>query len=414
MNEFKTLGGAWGKFITLGIACTVGLAACNNEVGQSTLLNPEGPPMIRQVFLNEKVTVTTDTGTVTRTLAQLAFGAHPEFTNENDQIGVKNAVARGSQRIRVVVDELLLGNNLEEIACADGSFSRVPIGADPDDIAKCAGPELSQCTGDFAVCIGANGPIGILDENEDGASDDLRLIDGVMTLTCDGTVIPYDRQQSFYQPSGNQQIPAGPLGVHGLGPAFVLVPTEDGIRTGANCSISFGADVVDKDGIRLCAPPDGDVNQPCPGDGDTSLVGFTVEALALTGNDPADGATNVSLTSGGGADRTVLLQFNAAIDNTTLTSISVTAGGVAVPGTAYTATVRDNDKTIIEMVFTGGFAPNTDYVVTIGATLADIYGGALPAEETLSFTTRDATPQPDAAPAPDADTTPDAGAGTDA
>ena len=190
--------------------------------------------------------------------------------------------------------ELLLGNAIEELACADGSFSRVPIGATPDDIAKCAGPDLSKCTGDKAVCIGAMGPVGILDEDEDGASDDFQMIAGAVTLECDGQVMAHDLQQSFYQPSGNQQIPAGPIGLDGIGPAIIIVPSDQGLKTGSNCTVKFNSEITDKSGNQICAPPGGDISRTddCA-PGDTSKISFGVEPLRLTGNDPADGDAGV-------------------------------------------------------------------------------------------------------------------------
>ncbi len=417
MRKFSKSGAMRAQFIVgVGLSLTVGLAGCSEE-GTSTLLNPEGPPMVRQVFVTERVTVTTDTGSITRTIPQLAFGTHPDFTNENDSTGVTAAVARGSQRLRIVIDELLVGNALEEIACADGSFSRIPLGTTPDDIAKCAGKNLTKCTGDKAVCIGADGPLGILDENDDGAADDLQMIDGAVTLECDGQVMPHDLTQSFYQPSGNQQIPAGPIGIDGIGPAIIIIPSDQGLKTSSNCTLTFNAEVTDKSGNQICAPPGGDVNRTddCA-PGDTSKITFGVEPLRLTGNDPSDGATGIRLTASASTDSQVLLQFNAAIDAASLTAITLTEGGTAVATSRYTVELNPDDATIMTLTLTGGYLPLTEYVVTVasGATgIKDIHGGELPAPITITFTTRDSTPVPDAG-APDAeasDATPvDAGA----
>src|SRR5690606_4897602 len=195
-------------------------------------------------------------GASSRIRTGLAFGDHASIAKDADDRVVTSAVARGNQRLRVVFDELVLGNSIEEIACADGSFSAVPVGATPDDVSACSGPDKSRCS---EICIGADGPVGILDVNLDGAADDTRLIEHAentygVNIECGGQNMPLDRQLSFYNPAGNQQVPAGPIGLNGLGPAVVLVPSV-GLMTGAACTITFHEDVVDKDGNRVCAPP---------------------------------------------------------------------------------------------------------------------------------------------------------------
>lgn len=352
------------------------LAGCSD--GDSTTdLNTEGPPMVRQVFVSERVQV----GTSVRIRTGLAFGDHPSISADSDDRTVTQAVARGNQTIRVVLDELVRGNAIEELACADGSFSRVPDGTSPDDVANCSDPDDPDCRD---ICIGAEGPIGILDVNLDGAADDTRLIEFepntyAVNLECGGQNMPLDRQLSFYNPSGNQQVPAGPIGINGLGPSLVLVPAQ-GMRTGSECTIKFRAEVVDKDGNAVCAPTGGDVTQNCPADGDTSLITFNVEALALAGSDPKNDATNVNPATPG----TILLQFNAAIDAATLGAITLSDGAADVP---VTTAVSTDDPTLVTVEAPTGFAADTTYTLTIATTLADVFGGALPAEGTLTFTT---------------------------
>ena len=158
-------------------------------------LNPAGPPMVRQVLVTEQVT--TDTTSLIKE-GQLAFGTHANKFFENDDGEVLTAIALGAQEIRIVLDELVRGNDLEELACADGTFSRIPRGTTPDDIADCAGPADSLLDCD-AVCLNPdNGkPIGILDADEDGAPDTMRMIDYntdpdplavelAVSINCDG------------------------------------------------------------------------------------------------------------------------------------------------------------------------------------------------------------------------------------
>ena len=412
---------------TTGCVAALALASVGCEdLKSATELNPTGPPMIRQVFVTEKVTTTTDTGgTVTRTLPQIAFGTHADFPEDDGK--VENALASDNQKIRIVIDELLVGNHLEELACnsvpascerlseeessaipeCDG-YSRVPVGATPDDIRNCSGPVETQtnCEGKFAVCIGPEGErLGILDANEDGASDNLRMIEGVVKLRCAGVDIPLDQEQSFWNPSGNQQVPAQ-QGVNGIGPAIIIVP-EIGLRTGAECQFELSPNVVDKDGNRVCAPPLGDVTQNCVGDGDISNVTFNVEGLRVTGSDPRDGDGNVRLTmSNASPDALLLVQFNAGVEldsfisNFQLIQSPGEAGGgeVMIPATKFDQSLED--RTIIRITIDGGYEPETEYEISIAggeSGVVDVFGGFLADNKTIRFTTRAAAPMVDAA-----------------
>lgn len=400
MRRFRNAGGLGVGTLALTPALFIAGLTFSSQVGCSstsntTELKPEGPPEILQLFLAERITE----GAAARVLTQMAFGSHPEL-DEDDDGTVLSAVARGSQRVRIVFDELLVGNDIEEVACADGSFSRIPRGTTPDDISDCGGPELSRCT---KVCQSDAGPVGILDADEDGAADDLRMIDGVVTITCDGVEMPWDPQQSSYQPSGNQQITAGPLGINSLGPAIVIVPTQ-GFRTGAQCSVDIDASVVDKDDIRPCAASGANCAP-----GDFSAISWTVEGLRVTGNDPTNGQMNVAPTVGNTGNASVLVQFNAAIDPASLAAITLADETAAFADCATPAvapcvnkTVGANDPTLVTISVVGGYTPLNMHTVTVGTGLADIFGGTLPAESIITFTTRDNTPVPDAAPTPDA------------
>ena len=80
-------------------------------------LESEGPPRVLQVLARERVAVTDDEGNQHVELqARLAFGDHPDIDVEHDDRVVSDAVARDGQRIRIVVDELLRGGSLEEVA----------------------------------------------------------------------------------------------------------------------------------------------------------------------------------------------------------------------------------------------------------------------------------------------------------
>ena len=101
------------RTLGLGVVLAVAFGGCS-DIRTNTNLNPVGPPMITQVFVLELVT-DPDTGIV-RQDTQLAFGGHPDIDESDDGV-VNTAVALGNQRIRIVVDELLRGNFLEQIAC---------------------------------------------------------------------------------------------------------------------------------------------------------------------------------------------------------------------------------------------------------------------------------------------------------
>jgi hypothetical protein len=357
----------------------VAVTGCTSDEVTQTGLNEEGPPMVRQVFMSERVMLEEDRFT---TRVQLAFGDHPDIETETDDRQVTQAIV-GQNEIRVVMDELLVGNNLEEIGCADGTFSRVPRDANPDDIADCSPPNLQNCT---AVCQGPP-VVGIIDENEDGASDNRRMIDygtaelGVQVI-CDGVNIPMDPVQSFYQPSGNQQITAGPLGIKSLGPAIVLIPIS-GIRTGATCDITFRDEVVDKDGERVCAPANGDITQACTTPG--VPVQFGTQALEITSTDPVADQTGVAVSDNGSNDKSILVQFNTLIDSASVGAFSLTENGVDKTGDV-TVMISDT-STVLTLVVAGGLAADSDYVLTVDTTLTDRFGGPLPQNTTLSFTT---------------------------
>ena len=338
------------------IGLVVVSAGCSGSESSDGLV-PEGPPEILQVLVRER-----DGADLVN---HLAYGDHPDIGDEDDR-AVTAAVARDGQRIRVVFDELLRGNFLEEVACADGSWSRVPVGSDFDDVARCAGADLSRCDG---ICIGDDGPVGILDENGDGAFDDTRLIEGAATITCDGEPVPLDPQRSYYQPSGTQRLDTGSVGTDSLGPAVVIAPA-DGMKPGATCGIGFADEVVDKDGEHVA---------------DTGDITFSVEPFVVAQSQPADGAEDVPLTDPDSTDAVIAILLNAALTPGGVAgSIAITAGGEEVEDLGP-AVSPDDDATILITV-PGGFAPATTYQVRVHD-LTDVHGDVVP-DTTLTWTTR--------------------------
>ncbi len=360
--------------------------SCDDPTSKEDL-NPAGPPMVRQVFVTEKVTVN-DSPRILE--GQIAFGSHAAAFFEDDDLTVSTAIALGAQEVRVILDEIVRGNSLEEMACADGSFSRIPNGTTPDDVADCAGSAdaIVNCT---KVCIGSDGsPIGILDANDDGAADDMRMIDynddplvtelGV-ALVCDGTSVPLDPEFSFWSPSGNQTFPSNNvLGFRGIGPAIVLKPVAaTGLRTGANCGIVFRPEVIDYDGNPVCAPTGGIPAEGCSG-ADTAKIAFNTEVLTLALSVPAADAVNVALN----ASAFILLAFNANLDPATLGSITLTADGAAV---TINPLIQEDDTTSIIIMLNNDFLPDTAYTLTVGTGLSDVLGGGMTAPTVVNWTT---------------------------
>jgi hypothetical protein len=368
--------------------------------------------MIRQVFVNERITVDGNTRIEN---GQLAFGSHEDLPNDDGV--VSTALPIGGQEIRIVLDELLVGNAIEEMACADGSWSYIPPGTTPDDVAKCAGPvdSLLDCK---KVCLNADGsPIGILDEEpEDSAPDQLRMIDYgggelAASIICDDTMIPLSQTESFWNPSGNQQIPANPAaGYRGLGPVLVLTPSN-GLRTGAECKITFRNEpferdgqtigpVTDNDGNLVCAPEGGNPDNGCT-PGDTARISFNVESLQITDTVPKDGDDMVDAEG----NAFMLVSANAALNGDIIADVvELTENGT--PISFWYDFAPENPVTFTMGLGTAEaplpFQPLTDYCLTVTTALEDQLGGTLPEPYSFCWKTEDFVPPPDAAPVPDA------------
>ena len=131
-----------GIVLVVGLALDLALGACI-DTDSNTDLVTAGPPEIAQVRLNEAYSDTSGASEVRRVFA---FGTQPTATADEEH-PVTTAVATG-QALRVISDQLLRGNRLEQIPCRDvvaldgngdqTMFSDVPDDATPDDIAKCA------------------------------------------------------------------------------------------------------------------------------------------------------------------------------------------------------------------------------------------------------------------------------------
>jgi hypothetical protein len=291
------------------------------------------------------------------------------------------------------MDELLVGNNLEEIACRgpvdDDAYDTVPVGATPDDIAKCSVakdvlPASCPASMAHAVCIckidGGCGdvakgqPVGVADVNQDGAADDTHFLKGSVGIRCGTFDIPIKVDESYWNPSGDQNKPAmGGFDV--LGPAIVLVP-DAALPTNLECGLTFAPNVVDKQGNQVCAPVNGDVNTDCT-PGNVDAFKFKTIPLRVSPQTFADGGTGVDRM------QAIILGANAPLDPATLTAVTVTQGGN--PGPAFT--VSQMSANSIKLTFAAALAAMTTYEIHISTALTDTYGQALPQTTTFTFTT---------------------------
>jgi hypothetical protein len=386
------------------------VAACSDPTS-ATDLHPEGPPMVEQVRLVETYAVGTSIG-LTRVV--FGFGTHPDATAD-DEHPVTTATAAGN-KLRIIMDELLRGNNLEEIACRfvvdTDAFARVPLGATPDDIARCSVAQdvlPVRCPGNnpHSVCLCANDggcpsgakpdgtpnitpkgeSVGVLDVDQDGAADDTRFIQGAVGIRCDTPGMPtdvsIDLDNSYWTPSGDQQKPAQG-GFDALGPAVVLVPGPApgvALPTNVDCGVVFSSDVVDKDGNQVCAPPGGDIRAGCT-PGDTSAVRFHVEPMALAIASPINPQAQSRTAD-------VLIKANVPIAPASLTSITVTEDP-ATSYTQFTAAITSAgvpNQITIHWTAVGGLTANTHYTITVPITVTDLYNQSPLQPLQIAFTT---------------------------
>lgn len=360
-------------FGCLQLAASCGEEAISGGGAVNTFgLEPDGPPMVRQVVVLEQI----QDGDRFLPMEGLAFGSHPKAENDDGQVSTAYIQ---QQRVRVVVDERLPPFLLEEAECADGVFERIPPGSTAETLLDCAdwSPTLSDCTG---LC---NEHGGFIDGFIDGLPDSRRLFDfdedpdsveyGV-SLVCDGVSVALDPLYSHFEQTGTQVMDPQ-RGLRGLGPAFVLVPLL-GLRTNSTCGVSFRPEVVDIDGNRICAPEGGVIEAGCE-DGDVSLIQFGTNPLKFFGSAPSDGATDISV---GGASA-VHLSFNAPISRDSFSAITLTGNQSPVGFTALSVLSE------VHINLDAPFIAATEYELTISTELTDASGGPLGAPIVVRWTT---------------------------
>jgi len=398
------------RFVIAGVVAALAFHAGCTDTESATNLNPAGPPMIEQVVLTEAQIDMSGNENDNRIFA---FGTLPGLDPNMEHSVSSAAVCSGcanQQHLRIVFDELLVGNALEEISCRanvglDGAFDKVPIGSTPDDIAKCTVAQdvlKASCTGEHAVClcqldggctVGATmvakgDPVGVLDVNQDGAADQHRFIPGAVSMMCGTTKVTPDPAKSYWYPSGDQQPPAMG-GIEAIGPAIVFVPSA-GIPTNQTCSLSFDPSVVDKSGNQICAPMGGRTTA-CAGNldlceqsctsGDVSAFSFKTVPLTL--------AVTFDVM---GADRTspLMLVANTLVDMTSLQAagtVTMTEAGASFTAFTVSMTNASGKSTVTVSPNAGTWAASTMYTLTFSTALKDTFGSPLPQPVTISFTT---------------------------
>jgi hypothetical protein len=152
--------------------------------------------------------------------------------------------------------------------------------------------------------------------------------------------------------------------------------------TNLDCGIAFAEDVVDKEGVRVCAPPNGDVKQDCT-PGDMTAFGFHTEALFWKPASFLDGDTGVPTAD------SVFFASNTNIKVESLTApgaITIKEGGAG--GVNFTAfTLKLMMPTLLEVDWNTALKPNTEYELTITPGLTDPFDQGVPAPQVFTFTT---------------------------
>jgi hypothetical protein len=382
--------------IALVVVSSVGTACTDQD--SFTNLNPDGPPALAEVRMKETYQDSVTGANLSRRV--FAFGTFPGATPDIDH-AVTSAAATG-QSLRIIMDELLQGNRLEEVQCRaqvdSDAFSSVPDGATPDDIAACsvnADSLEASCHGDHAVCIcqiatgcgdvAMGHPVGVLDVNNDGAADNTSFKAGAVGIRCGTIDVPIDRDMSYWNPSGDQQVPASG-GYDALGPAVILVPVGGFVPTNITCGLTFSADVLDKQGNQVCAPPAGrpaSCDQrldDCQADlectpGDMSAFTFKTEPLRVTALGINNGDTGINVMN------PIFVGANAPLAAASIANITIT------PAPPMDLQITQPMPAQVKFTPVTPLAASTMYTITFPVTVTDAFGQGLPAPYVFSFTT---------------------------
>lgn len=394
----------FGIALLFGLVIGSVLAGCVDYTS-NTDLDDNGPPAIAEVRLVEDWTGAGGMAEPPRTV--FAYGSFPGATADDEHAVTTASVVL--QKFRIIMDQLLRGNRLQQIQCRDNinfdengqpsPWGNVPDDATPVDIAKCAVSDAAlplSCIGDNLVCIcdipggcgsvALGAPVGVLDSNMDGAADATRFMPNAVTVVCgsdDSIVVPTDLVNSYWNPSGDQQVPAEG-GYDALGPAIVLLTAGQYLPTNTTCSVKFAPTVISKANQEVCAPQGGrpasctgrlddcpDYYSTCV-QGDTHYFSFGTDVLVIISS-LAEGSTDESLTAP--------LYFTASAP-LLLSSLSNITIAPAVPDMQISL-----NSTQLTFTFPTGLQPSTLYTITFPTTVTDSFGQGLPQPFVLTFTT---------------------------
>lgn len=367
----------------LALATLAGAGCVKDE--SLFLLNPEGPPEVVAVFVDVEEEPDYDNdgepGPTVGVYADLyaghalAFGAHPDINNGNPVTPPIAEVTLDSP-IRVIFDELLDGQTMEQFKCAcwdpddSGSLAAVdncPAGgqlySDSPDVNSCTGCPDSMDTPEDETgrCE---------DATQDGTPDDSVLKPGLATVSCDNsgfTTETSDEDSGDYQPSGSLVIPAFST-VDGLGPAFRFHPTFVFYPSEANCTLTMNANstITDKDGVALAQ----------------TQIPFTTTSTYIAATTVANNAMNVTPASADNPTtpttevRNFDITFNGPVDgspaNLALVTMSCTGAG-PTPGAA---TFNPAAPFRVRISTNPGYGVGRTCTVTIDSTFEDAWGNA--------------------------------------
>lgn len=328
MLRYRTQG---ALAVGLGILAT----GCLSEPELKTNLRPEGPPEVLAVLAVDPV-VTGGEGA--------AFCKYDGDTLDEKGPGL----VQGTQicptlaedfeaaalfplgwDIRIVFDELLNGDVIEELDC---------------------------------------------DLDDDGNPDEPFICEGhinntrPVTLTCGGTNVPYD---GYYYPNGNKES-------FPVGPAIYVTPDPAALTfaTGTECTVSINDNVVDKQGETVASGADS--------------FNIQIQDLAVFSTDPADAAA-VDDRGVIAPDGVVAFTFNADLDPTSVDATDVTvldANGAPVAGTDFAVDAYYGTSDAIYVFSIAGFAPGQYTArLVMGAMFTEVNGGTitLPANVDVRF-----------------------------
>lgn len=378
------------------LAVVLGASACTTKDEKAALVT-EGPPVIQQIFMTEKKGNAAelnlgfgcgDVGTVDCTIVyddnaqQLCCEWQAWSTGVDgapDPIRMDGTISEAviaGQTMRIIVDELLRGQTVEQFRCAC-SANDAGDGGCPNGIVAALDPTF--CDNDPSTDINENGRFA--DQNQDRVPDDTLLLPGIVQIECDRASMPWVNgvNEGWYNPSGSQQVPintnTGNPEWTAIGPAIVLQPAA--LPTGSNCTLSFNQMTMVKTpgGTDMMVPAARDKD----GEGVPAPEGFTfvTEVMKVVGSMPMNNAQNVA------RDVVPSITFNAPIAPGSITGVTLTAGGVAVDGTATVGT----DGRSWSFTPVAPLAPATQHTITVTTTLTDSFGAPYPDTVTRVFTT---------------------------